>query len=659
MSNDASLANSSLVRGMGGGAQAAEEHRDATEHSGFVGSIGSGYADFDKIVIVDPSIDETDKLNKYLDVLFSFCEKVPRSIRDGDEDMSLELISDMGEVGLFALKVGNEHGGMGFSHRSYIEILSFLTTHFPSALIMVSAHNTIGALYPVLNHGTAEQKSKWMGSLCKWPSAFCFTEEKVGSDPARMESYAIKSTDGNGNVVWKLSGNKWYATNSAYADGVPLAKLLAVVVKIVDDPEKEIFRWSRLSPRDRKIARKKEFKELESKTHFEDEQYKSGLKSRYGCFIVPTDVPGVTVVQRTKFEGMGGIFNGILKFDNVELQEHHLIEGSGFKIALKSLTNGRLAIAKSCVAAAKRDIAGMTWYASKREQWDKMIIDHELIGAGIISSSIANAFACEAMIHYAATMADHHLDVRLEAALAKVAAARMQHQTVRDLNVLIGGRAFEKHTSLSKREECVPAFSWMKSSWPCETFEGSRQILTLWSERELDDLIVKTGLVFKTGSWWTKIKISSNMLGKYFKHAVKSIGIGSSHVAYIKRTSHRLVKTKIALYGKHKEALLGHKQLMQQRLVNIIIDLSMMASALQYASNLDVKFKTDSYTKLADFFCREARIRIKNEFDGIKNNNDDIACGILHSHVNGEYSKFLNDKLAPMDWLLVAKANKE
>lgn len=662
------LADTAMVKKMGGGAQTAEEHRDSREHSGFIGSLGKGNADFSRLFKPWYEIPkfESDSLNAYLVELKTFCDSVPRPIREGRVDMPLDLIKKMGEMGLFALKVPKEPwGGKGFGHSSYIEILSFLTTHFPAALIMLSAHNTIGGLYPVLYYGNEEQKKEWMPILTTWPSAFCFTEDKVGSDPARMESHAIAIKDDKGEVTgYKLSGIKYYATNSAYADGVPLAKLMAVIARVVQDPEKEIHRWSKLDPKARRKAKREESKVIESSIPndakdrnalIKEAEYNAGLKAKYGCFIVPTDIQGFTVVQRTEFEGMEGIFNGILKFEDVILTPHHKINGDGFKIALESLTNGRLAIAKGCLAAAKRDIAGMTWYAKNREQWEQLIVDKEMIGAGMIAPAIADTFACEALAKYAAARADNKMDIRLEATIVKVAAARIQHRIVRDLNSIIGGRAYEKWQSLSRREDCVPAFLWMRNSWPCETFEGSKQILTIWSERELDNDFIMSGLEFKTGGIWAKLKVGCRMMKDYISHTMSA---NMPNVDYITKTAHRLRKTKIVLYGIHKEALLERKQLMQQRLVNIITDLSLMAVSTQYAEYMD-KNGGNTYKELSDYFCKEAKLRIEQNFVEIKHNNDDLACKILEQHKLDVYNKFLTDNLAPMDWLLVKKQSAE
>jgi alkylation response protein AidB-like acyl-CoA dehydrogenase len=660
------LADTAMVKKMGGGAQTAEEHRDAREHSGFIGSIGDGKVDFSRIPSPWPQTpqDEAAKLTDYLARLKEFCAKIPRPIREGRVDMPLTLIEKMGEFGLFALKVPAEWGGSGFSHSSYIAILAFLTTHYPAALIMLSAHNTIGGLYPTLYYGNEEQKKEWMPILTKWPSAFCFTEDKVGSDPARMESFAQPVYGPAGETIgYTITGTKYYATNSAYADGVPLAKLLAVIVRLVNDPEKEIARWSRLEPLARRKAKKEESKKISAeaggdKAKYKELEYNAGLKARYGCFILPTDIPGFKVVQRTEFEGMSGIFNGILRFENVFAKPHNKINGDGFKIALESLTNGRLAIGESCIAAAKRDVLGMTWYASRREQWEQLIIDKELIGAGMISPAIADIFACEALSHYTAHRADNKQDIRLEATLVKVAASKAQHRIVRDLNTLVGGRAYEKFESLSRREECVPAFLWMRNSWPCETFEGSTQILTLWSERELDNDFIMSGLAFKTGGLWAKLKVSVSMMKQFIMHGLSAATTTSGdHNKFIAKTAHRLRRVKIMLYGIHKESLLERKQMMCRRLVNIVVDLALMAMAVRYADSLDRGGST--YQELADFFCKEARLRISENFRAIKRNNDELAWKVLSQHRAGKYDEVLTKNLAPADWLLVKHAPAE
>ena len=106
------------------------------------------------------------------------------------------------------------------------------------------------------------------------------------------------------------------------------------------------------------------------------------------------------------------------------------------------------------------------------------------------------------------------------------------------------------------------------------------------------------------------------------------------------------------IHGIHQDALLERKQLMQRRLVDIVIDLSLMALVVDYAKHLD-KGTGTAYAQLADYFCREAKLRINNNFTQIKHNNDDLAGKILEQHRTGKYASLLTKNLAPADWLLV------
>ena len=90
-------------------------------------------------------------------------------------------------MGVFALKVPKEYGGMGFSQINYNRVVMTVASYCGATAVLISAHQSIGVPQPLKMFGTEEQKKKFFprfrqGSI----SAFALTEPDVGSDPAQM-----------------------------------------------------------------------------------------------------------------------------------------------------------------------------------------------------------------------------------------------------------------------------------------------------------------------------------------------------------------------------------------------------------------------------------------------------------------------------------------
>lgn len=621
---------------MGKGVEIAESQRETTRHSGFMSSIFRGHPDFNLIFPwPERSLADKEKEQKLIDILFNFFKDVEPAIVNGGKDIPRSLIEQMSDLGLFRLKLPEEWGGWGLSQISYTNVIGYLATHCPAIAIVVSADNTIGAKFPVLNFGTEEQKKKYLSQLAVWPSAFCFTEKEVGSDPARMRTCAERIRDANGRIVgYRIIGEKWYATNSVLNGKEPLAEYLAVVAKIVDQPK-----------------------------DLDDEN----CKSCFGLFIVSTAALGFSIVQRTTFLGMHGIFNGVLRFHQVAVGADDLIggEGMGFKIALQALNTGRIAIGGSCTAAAKQALSILNWWGKERKQWGRPIGEWELIGSGMLAMGAANTFAMEAVTAYAAARTSLRLDSRLEAAVAKVFSSEGGWKIIDDTMQARGGRGYETGESLAQRELTTAVDRIFRDSRPNRIFEGSTQILTQWTVREgLDEYLKKGAPFFRKGMRLEKLKAAARFGWQYVRsffsnftvpridpdnlsvvsshldfidHGVPAIysndpAVLTKHLKFVDYSSRRLARAIIWLSAKYRDKM-SVKQLTLARLYTIASELYAVTAVCSYAIYLGYEW----YVDLADLFCREAVSRVNDAFRDLWDNNDSLARKIAKKVLNKEY----------------------
>ncbi|MBI2628326.1 MAG: acyl-CoA dehydrogenase family protein [Candidatus Niyogibacteria bacterium] len=612
--------SSAFFNKLGKGVQIAEEHRDASVNKGFVASLFEGAPNFNLLFPwPEQNPEDAQKEAKIISDLKEFLEsKIEPDIIHGKKDITLELIEAMADFGLFKLKVPEKYGGLGLSQTTYTHVIALLSAFCPSIGIMISADNTIGAKFSVLNYGTPEQISLYLPALMKWPSAFCFTEKEVGSDPARMRTYALRLRDQNGKVVgYKIYGEKWYATNSVWRTGEPLAEYLAVVAKILDLPE-----------------------DLDNS--------KKGYC--FGVFIVPNaseKLNRVAIIQRARFMGMPGIFNGILSFNGVEVDNRALVggEGNGFKIALRALNTGRISIAGSCVANSKKCLKIMNWWAKTRWQWGAFIGEKELIGSGMLVPAVVRTFAMEAITDYAAGLADRKQDCRLEAAICKVIASEWGWKIMDDAMQLRGGRGYESFESLAPREQAPSIDQMFTDNRPNRIFEGSTQILSQYVIREGLDNYLKRGEPFlDKGNLVEKISAVIGFAWQYFKLSFSSRLPDNlprqvrSDFKFVEKNARKLARAIIIYSAKHRDQMVN-KQLMIDRLFWIAAELFLMAAVWSFA--LKKQFFDSNYSdpvmELAKAYCRAAKRRIKHYFASLRDNDDASAKIIAKNLLNNRY----------------------
>ncbi len=618
------------LKKLGQGVAIAEAERDKRRHEGFMADLFRGRANFSLFI---PWFKESDDSLAKSDVLIEklrnyLMENVFPNEIDRTDEVPEEVIRWLCENGFFALKIPREYGGMDLTQTAYIRLMGLAASWCGGVVAPLSASNTIGLTWPLKGYGTPEQKKKFLPIVAKNPTGFAFTEKEAGSDPANMEMYATRVRDKEGQVVgYRLVGRKWWTTNGPKNEKEFLSPLLCVIAKTVDKPE-----------------------------DLKDANY----KPVFSAFIVPTNLPGVKAVQRCQFEGLRGMYNGVEAFD-VELSKDYLVgekEGLGFRIALEALNTGRIAVAGSCAAIVKQCLLIGKWTGNHRKQWGKLIGQHEAVGSGMLAKGLAGAFAMEAMTRFAAGRVDQKLDARMEAASCKVFASEAGWKIVDDLMQLRGGRGYETADSLAKRgEPPIPLESIHRSFRPNRIFEGSSEILSQWVIREgIDEYKTRGEVFFEKGRWLKKLKTAFGFGASLAKLRIRrriNPKILESvnqklrrHLRFVEKNARKLAIAVIVNSARYRGKL-PHKQLLFTRLFWIATELYAMSATCFYAAYLkgcamcNLVNGDDSFVHLADFYCREAELRVQELFRSLKENNDNAARQIAKRLLGGEYDEWL------------------
>ena len=169
---------------------------------------------------------------------------------DEEEKFPLELVQEMGRLGLMGMIVPQEYGGSGLDMVAFATAIIELARADASVAITMAAHNSLGTL-PLLLFGNDDQKRSYLPKLASGEilGAFGLTEPEAGSDAGATKTKAIKS-----NNDYVVNGGKIFITNAGKAG------LLSFTTQVID----------------------------------------SGNNIGIAAFIIPTDTPGLEIGKKEK-----------------------------------------------------------------------------------------------------------------------------------------------------------------------------------------------------------------------------------------------------------------------------------------------------------------------------------------------------------------------
>ncbi|HYX34204.1 MAG TPA: acyl-CoA dehydrogenase family protein [Oligoflexus sp.] len=510
------------------------------------------------------------------------------------------------KLGLFAIKIPKEYGGLGLSQTNYMRLLAVIGKYCTSTAVLLSAHQSIGLPQPLKLFGTPEQKKKYLPRIAQGEiTAFALTEKDVGSDPANVQTHAELSRDGQ---FWILNGEKLWCTNGVIAD------LYVVMARTPDRMEN------------------------------------GQATKQITAFIVEGRWKGVEVLHRCEFMGLKGIENGLIRFNEVKVPIDNVIGevGHGLKLALATLNDGRLSI-PALSAAATLELAGFcNLWGKSRVQWGRPVGSHE---PGMQKLAYLNsvAYAMESLSSYTAQLSDAgSVDIRMEAAAAKLWATEEFWKALDAGIQLRGGRGYETDRSLEQRgETSLPLERWMRDTRVNRILEGSTEIMHLFLAREaMDPHFKKAGALLSRASsqeklqallrcaafypfWYVKLWLGS--LVAFFRPYSGFEPELARQLRWIDRQSKKLARTLFHQMLKYRAAM-EYKQLLLGRLVDTGIELAVMALVASRVQG-EVSAGREANLPRALYWLKSRRLFVKQLFHSIHENDDklckDLATRIL------------------------------
>jgi acyl-CoA dehydrogenase len=338
-----------------------------------------------------------------------------------------EVLAEMRALGLYGLSIPEAYGGLDLSMEDECLVAMELGHTSPAFRSAIGTNVGIGSQGLVM-FGTDDQKAKWLPGIASGETvtSFALTEPEAGSDSASVRTRAERDGD-----AYVLNGTKRYITNANKA------QLFTVMART-------------------------------------DPAIKGG--GGVSAFLVPRDLPGLSVGKPEKKMGQQGAHICDVNFDNVRVPIENRLgaEGEGFKVAMQVLDRGRLHISAVCVGVAERLLADCVAYAAERKQFGAAIASFQLI-QGMIADSKTEALAARALTLETARKRDQGLGVTLEAAAAKYFASEMVGRVADRAVQIFGGAGYVADHGIERLYRDVRIF---------RIYEGTSQIQQVVIARE-------------------------------------------------------------------------------------------------------------------------------------------------------------------------------
>ena len=610
-----------------GSVAVAETARDKASYSGFLAGLFETDVRWDlftSIGIPQMSPAALDFLERFKIALIPLD---PERV-DSEGELPEPVLKTLAEIGAFGIKIPRRFGGLELTQSEYQKVATLCASFDASLTVLLSAAQSIGVPEPLRLFGTEEQKAKYLPRLARGEiSGFALTERNVGCDISKVETYAVRVIENGKTVAYRLTGEKFFITNSVKQDGEFLSSMLVVIARIVDRPEE-----------------------------LQDPQ----AEKRYGAFIVETHWPGCSVT-RLRFEGVRGIYNGVPTFNNVYVPIENRLgnEEDGLRIALATLTVGRLTLPAASSGGLKQCLSVMRWWGRTRVQWNKPIGEHTLIGEKLCRAA-AYTLALDAVMAYCGAWANKKGDLRLESAAAKIIGSEWYWEVVNDLFQVRAGRGFMTVESQRKSGELgIPVMRMLRDARINLVWEGTSEILRIWMAREALSPYIEQGIAFLQGSPSDKIEAPlyyARMALRSCLHFPNPLSTSAMFgkdyarwVRFIESSARSLTRSTIVATVRHRQGL-HNKQLLLKDLVNDSLWLFPMAATLWYASQSEMRTKP-GILELATYFCQEMADRLDPPSSSVKrirrHKKDSSVYHLSKAIMSGEYV-WLEEGIVPL-----------
>lgn len=312
---------------------------------------------------------------------------------DATGEFPWKNVEAINSLGLNAVFVPEEYGGMPMRFRLYLEIVSIISEACASTGI-IYATNYHG-MKPLIEYGNDEQHARLLPCIAQGGlGALAITEPTAGSDATGMKTSFTPDGD---DIV--LKGNKIFISNGDVADRY----LVFGKWSEIEDPKKAI-----------------------------------------SALILEKGAEGLSVISKEKKMGHNGSSTCALAFDNVRVPRANLLcePGDGLKILLGSLNRSRPSVAAHALGIARAAFKDMVAYGNERVQSGKKVLEFQ--GNQFTLADLAGELLMvEKWLDHVADLVDSgESDFGMEASLAKLRASDLAMKMTTECVQFHGGYGY-------------------------------------------------------------------------------------------------------------------------------------------------------------------------------------------------------------------------
>ncbi len=343
-------------------------------------------------------------------------------------ELLLANLQKLADLGFMGLNINADYGGTEAGSVAFSVALTELGRACASTAVTVSVTNMVGEVIQAC--GTEQQKQNYLPKLCsgEYPAGgFCLTESVAGSDPAGMNTRAVKEGDS-----WVLNGTKLYITSAEYAG--------LFVVWAVTDAE---------------AAKGK------------------GIT----CFLVEANNPGLSIGKAEHKMGQKGSSTNEVLFTDCRIPADAVLgtENQGFKIAVGELAGGRIGVGSFALGIGLAAMDYARQYITERQQFGQAISNFQGL-QWMLADRYTELEAARLLLMQAASRKEQGLSFSKEASMAKVFSSEKANAACYTALQLLGGNGYSAEYPLER---------WSRDARITSIYEGTSEIQRIIIAREL------------------------------------------------------------------------------------------------------------------------------------------------------------------------------
>jgi (2S)-methylsuccinyl-CoA dehydrogenase len=327
-----------------------------------------------------------------------------------DQLIPIEVVRQLGEMGVFGLTVSEEHGGSGLGKIAMCVVSEALSGGY----IGVGSLGTRSEIAAELVNlaGTEAQKTQWLPGIASGavlPTAV-FTEPGTGSDLGSLRTRAVRDGD-----VYRVTGAKTWITHGSRSD------LMTLLVRT--DPNAAGYRGLSmlLAPKPR------------------------------GTEADPFPAPGMSGTEINVL-GYRGMKEYEIGFEDFRVPVDGLlggVEGQGFKQLMETFESARIQTGARALGVAQNALELGMGYATERNQFGRAIVEFPRV-SGKLAWMATETMMARQLTYFAARQKDSGQRCDIEAGMAKLLAARVAWANADSALQVHGGNGYAVEYPISR-----------------------------------------------------------------------------------------------------------------------------------------------------------------------------------------------------------------